>query len=132
MDKFGLDIGLKASIDMKVSGKDTAQAVGSGGIDVFSTPTMIALMEKAALSAVEPHLPAGYATVGTMVNIKHIAATPVEMEVNAVAELIAVDDKKLTFKIEAYDSMEKIGEGLHERYIVNTEKFRDKVYSKGK
>jgi len=91
---------------------------------------MIGLMERAALSAVALHLPKGYTTVGTAVNIKHIAGTPVGMKVKALAELIAVEGRKLTFKVEAFDGVEKIGEGYHERYIVSSQNFRDKVYKK--
>jgi len=99
-------------------------------MDVYATPAMIGLMERAALSAVALHLPKGYTTVGTAVNIKHIAGTPVGMKVKALAELIAVEGRKLTFKVEAFDGVEKIGEGYHERYIVSSQNFRDKVYKK--
>lgn len=130
MDKLDLKIGLNASVEAVVLQNNTAEEMGSGGLDVYATPSMIALMEKAALSAVEPHLPEGYSTVGTMVNIKHISATPVGMKVKAVAELTGVEDRKLTFKIEAFDAVEKIGEGCHERYIIGVDRFRSKVYSK--
>jgi len=94
-------------------------------MDVYATPAMIGLMERAALSAVALHLPKGYTTVGTAVNIKHIAGTPVGMKVKALAELIAVEGRKLTFKVEAFDGVEKIGEGYHERYIVSSQNFRE-------
>lgn len=125
-----LKVGLSASIETVVSSKSTAEELGSGNIDVFATPAMVSLMEKAALSAVSLHLPKGQTTVGTMVNIRHLAATPVGMKVRAVAELIGIEGKKLSFKVEAFDASEKIGEGYHERYIVDMERFREKVYAK--
>ena len=130
MESIDLKVGLTASIETKVFNKSSAEEMGSGDLDVYATPAMISLMERAALSAVSLHLPKGYTTVGTAVNIKHMAATPIGMNVKAVAELIAVDGKKLIFKVEAFDSNEKIGEGQHERYIVDSTKFRDKVYGK--
>ena len=130
MDEINLKVGLTASVETKVFNKSTAEEFGSGSIDVYATPAMISLMERAALSSVALHLPKGFTTVGTLVNIRHICATPVGLKVKAVAELIGVDGKKLSFKVEAYDANEKIGEGFHERYIVNTEKFREKAYLK--
>lgn len=130
MESINLKVGLTASIETKVFNKSSAEEMGSGDLDVYATPAMISLMERSALSAVSMHLPKGYTTVGTAVNIKHMAATPIGMNVKAVAELIAVDGKKLIFKVEAFDSNEKIGEGQHERYIVDSTKFRDKVYGK--
>jgi predicted thioesterase len=106
--------------------------VGSGGLDVLATPAMIALMEKAAYLAAQSNLPIGFSTVGTLVEIKHIAATPVGMNIRANAELTGIEDKKLVFKVEAFDESGKIGEGSHERYIISSDKFREKVYSKFK
>ena len=120
---FNITIGMKAEIELVVGQEHTAMAFGSGGVKVFATPMMIGLMEKAALTAVDKHLGEGFATVGTVVNAKHLAATPVGMKVKAVAELTSIEGKKLTFKIEAYDEKEKIGEGLHERYIIELTKF---------
>lgn len=130
MESINLKIGLNASIETKVFNESSAEEMGSGNLDVYATPAMISLMERSALSAVSLHLPNGYTTVGTAVNIKHMAATPVGMKVKAVAELICVEGRKLTFKVEAFDSKEKIGEGQHERYIVEATKFREKVYGK--
>ncbi|MCX7923024.1 MAG: thioesterase family protein [Clostridia bacterium] len=130
MNELSLKIGLSSEIEMNVSEKNTAETVGSGGLDVYATPAMIALMERAAFSAVEPYLPEGYTTVGTSIQIKHVAATPVGMKVRALAELIGVEGKKLLFRVEAYDEAEKIGEGQHERYVVDSQKFRNKVYTK--
>jgi predicted thioesterase len=95
-----------------------ASAVGSGAVQVFSTPSMIALMENAARQAVESILPAGQTTVGTRLDIRHLAATPVGASVRAHAELVEVDGRKLIFRVEAFDAQEKIGEGTHERAVV--------------
>lgn len=97
--------------------------MGAGGVEVFGTPMMIALMENAAWGAVAEHLEAGYVTVGTMVNVRHLAATPLGQKVRATAELIEIDRKRLVFKVEAYDEQQKIGDGQHERFIVNLERF---------
>lgn len=87
-------------------------------------------MENAALNLVQPYLSEGQTTVGTKVTSSHLAATPLGMEVVARAELIEIDGRRLVFKIEAYDQKDKIGEGVHERFIINTEKFMEKVNSK--
>ncbi len=129
---FKLQKGLTAKIETTVKYKDTAANFGSGGVEVFATPVMIGLMENAALSAVDLHLPKGYATVGTHLDVKHLAATPMGMKVYAVGELIEIDGRRLVFKVEAYDEEEKIGEGRHERYIINLDKFMDRVNDKGK
>ncbi|MBA1334607.1 MAG: hypothetical protein HPY66_2511 [Firmicutes bacterium] len=128
--EFKLHIGLNSKIETIVKEKDTAANFGSGGVEVFATPMMIGLMENAALSAVDLHLPKGYATVGTHLDVKHLAATPIGMKVYATAELIEIDGKRLVFKVEAYDEKEKIGEGMHERYIINLERFLDKTAEK--
>jgi predicted thioesterase len=128
---FNIKIGMKAEIELIVEHQHSAVAFGSGEVDVFATPMMIALMEKAALTAVDKHLGEGYATVGTMINAKHLAATPVGMKVKAVAELTNIEGKRLTFSVEAYDEKEKIGEGVHERYIVEFAKFVKRASEKG-
>lgn len=127
---FNLNLGMTAKIDRTVLDEDTAVRFGSGEVLVFATPMMIALMEKAALTAVDPHLPEGYATVGTTVDISHLAATPVGMQVYATAELVEISGKKLKFRIEAYDEKEKIGEGWHGRYIIQTQKFLESTQKK--
>ena len=96
-----------------------AGSIGSGGLDVLSTPSMIALMENAALKAVDSVLPPGQITVGTRLDVRHLAATPVGLEIRARAELTEVDGRKLTFHVEAFDPHEKIGEGIHERAVVD-------------
>jgi fluoroacetyl-CoA thioesterase len=96
-----------------------ASAVGSGGVDVLSTPSLIALLENAARSAVEALLPSGQTTVGVRVDVRHLAATPPGLEVRARAELIEVDGRRLVFHVEAFDPVEKVGEGTHERMVVD-------------
>ncbi|MDF2890455.1 MAG: thioesterase family protein [Clostridia bacterium] len=127
---FNLEIGMRAEIELAVEQQHTAMAFGSGGVKVLATPMMIGLMEKAALMAVDEHLGEGFATVGTIVNAKHMAATPVGMKVKAVAVLTKIEGKKLSFDIEAYDETEKIGEGTHERYIIELAKFLKRTENK--
>lgn len=121
--EFNLKVGMSYTAQQVVEEKDTAAAFGSGEILVFATPMMIGLMENAALNAVDPHLPEGYKTVGIHLDVSHLAATPVGMTARATAELVAVEGKKLTFKVTAFDDEEKIGEGTHQRFIINSAKF---------
>lgn len=123
--EFNLKVGMVAEIEKVVGEKDTAASFGSGAVKVFATPMMVGLMENASLKAVDSNLPENYATVGTHLDVKHLAATPVGMKVKAKAELIEINGKKLKFKIEAYDEKDKIGEGFHSRYIINVPKFID-------
>jgi len=128
--EFNISVGMKAEIELVVEQQHTAAAFGSGGVKVLATPMMIGLMEKAALTAVDSYLGEGFATVGTVVNAKHLAATPVGMKVRAVAELTSIKGKKLSFNIEAYDEKEKIGEGTHDRYIIELAKFMKRTEEK--
>lgn len=116
-------VGLKYKEEKVVTMNDTAKVFGSGAAEVFATPMMIGLMEAASMNAVKDYLPEGYSTVGTMVSIRHMAATKVGKKVWAEAELVEIDRKRLTFKVEAYDEDKKIGEGSHERFIIDEEKF---------
>ncbi len=129
--EFNLKTGMISELEIIVDDQHTAEALGSGGVRVFATPMMIALMEGAALKAVASHLPEDFTTVGLSLNVRHIAATPVGMKVTAKAELLQIEEKKLTFKVEAFDETEKIGEGTHERYIVQLSRFLQKVRQKG-
>ncbi|PKM89091.1 MAG: thioesterase [Firmicutes bacterium HGW-Firmicutes-12] len=115
-----------------VTENNTAIKYGSGSVNVYATPAMVGLMENASFSCVDLHLPAGYLTVGTFVDVKHLTATPVGMKVTAKVELVLVEGKRLEFKVEAYDEKEKIGEGTHGRYIINQNKFMSKTEEKGK
>ena len=125
-----LNTGIKGSASEIVTNEKTAVAVGSGGLSVYATPAMISLMEKSAYESVQSLLEEGSGTVGTLMNIQHISATPVGMKVTAESELIAIDGRNLTFKVTAFDEVGKIGEGTHERFIINNEKFRAKTNSK--
>ena len=97
---------------------------------VLATPKMIALMEKASMSAVDSYLDKGYTSVGTSIDVKHVSATPIGMKVDVKSELIKIDGKKLLFKVEAHDELGLIGEGTHERFIVDAEKFIKKAEDK--
>lgn len=122
-----LKLGMTNRFEKLVSEEDTANRLASGTLEVFSTPMMVAMMECAAKDLVQPLLEEGYSTVGTSLNIKHIAATKVNKKVWAIAELVEIDRKKLTFKIDAFDEDKKIGEGTHERFIIENEKFMAKL-----
>jgi predicted thioesterase len=122
--------GLRAEKTETVGGRNTADAWGSGGLPVYATPAMIALMEITALSAVDHLLPEGWSTVGTEVNVKHMSATPAGMDVRVKAELLEVDGRRLLFSVEAYDGAGKIGEGAHGRFIVENGKFLKKTEGK--
>src|SRR5258708_18318430 len=111
--------GLVGESTALVDDSKLARSVGSGGLDVFSTPSLIALMEKAARPAVEPLLPADQTTVGVRVDVRHLAASPPGEQVRARAELVEVDGRRLVFHVEAFDTHEKIGEGSHERMVVD-------------
>jgi fluoroacetyl-CoA thioesterase len=125
-----LKTGIVGEAKVKVTPDNTAVKFGSGAVDVFATPAMIGLMENAAINAVDKLLPQGQATVGTKIESTHTAATPIGMEVTAKATLVELDRKRLVFKVEAYDEKEKIGEGTHERFIIDLEKFLQKAGQK--
>jgi len=127
---LNLKAGLTGKAEMKVSYEDTARAVGSGSAEVLATPKMIALLEQAAVSAVDPLLPEGLATVGTFLQVSHVAATPMGMQVHATAELLKWEGRKLIFKVEAFDEVEKVGEGIHERFVIDRRRFLEKVQGK--
>ena len=124
---MALTPGIKGEATTTVVHENTAAAVGAGGVEVFGTPMMVALMENAAWAAVAKELDDGHVTVGTVVNVKHLAATPLGQRVRATAELIEIDGRRLVFKVEAHDEKQKIGEGLHERFIVNLERFMGRI-----
>lgn len=122
-----IPVGIKGFEKQKVTKENVASSYGSGLVDVFATPAMIALMEKTCQQSVQQQLPEGFITVGTLVNVSHLKATPMGMVVSCGSELIETDGKKLVFKVFAHDESGMIGEGIHERFIVNTEKFMSKL-----
>ena len=126
----GIVPGLAGETEMVVCEENTARVLGCGNVAVLATPEMIRLMEKAAVAAVDHLLPDGYCTVGVAVNVRHLAATPVGMRMRAQAELTAVEGRKLTFRVEADDEAEKIGEGEHSRVIIDLERFKARVRAK--
>lgn len=122
--------GLVGHAALVVGEEHTAPRVGSGRVHVLATPVMINLIEAAALSAIEHLLPVGHQSLGTLLNVRHTAATPVGMRVNATAEVIAVEGRLVRFRVEARDEKEQIGEGTHERVVVNVAKFDERVRRK--
>ena len=127
---FMLEIGLKNEVSEVVTKEKTAIYLGSGELEVYGTPAMIALMEKASYTCVLNYLEDGFGSVGTSMNVKHLSSTPVGMEVKARCELIEIEGRKLVFKVEAYDKVGKIGEGVHERFVVENLKFQEKTNNK--
>ena len=125
-----LNIGLKGEASVEVVFENTAAAVGSGALEVFGTPSMIALMEKAALQSVQPYLDEGQGTVGLHLDVAHLAATPVGMTVRAESELEKVEGRMLFFQVRAYAGDELIGEGRHQRCIVYNDRFLAKAMAK--
>lgn len=125
-----LSSGVRGTQELLVTNENTAKALGSGGLDVFSTPSMIALMEFCAAKSVVALLPAGSSTVGTRLDIKHLSATPVGMTVRCETELIEIERRRLVFLCRAFDDAGLIGEGTQERFIVDDEKFMEKTLQK--
>ena len=125
-----IPIGMKGEAPTLVEREDTAAEVGSGDLLVYATPCMAALMEGAACEAIAPALAEGTTSVGTMLNLEHLSATPVGLEVRAEAEVTAVEGKVITFALRAFDEAGEIGRGTHKRVIVNSQKFLDKAYQK--
>ena len=125
-----MEIGIKNQIELKVTAEKTAKTVGSGLLEVYATPAMIALMEQTAAESVEKELEQGTTTVGIKINVEHLAATPVGMSVVCQSTLVQVDGRKLVFEIEASDECGMIGKAYHERFIVDSERFMDKTLHK--
>ena len=122
--------GLVGHAALVVGEEHTAPRVGSGKVRVLATPVMINLIEAAALSAIEHLLPPGHQSLGTLLNVRHTAATPVGMRVGATAEVVAVEGRLVRFHVEASDEKERIGDGTHERVVVNVAKFDERVRRK--
>ncbi len=130
VDFSHLPIGREGRAELVVAEAHTAPRVGSGRVRVLATPVMINLMEAAALDAVEALLPDGHQSLGIKLDVTHHAATPVGMRVTAVARLTAVEGRRLKFAVEAHDETETIGDGTHERVVVNVARFDERVQRK--
>ena len=125
-----LETGIKGRQEEVVTEELLAKNIGSGRVKVFATAMMIALMEKTAVLSVEPYLEEGQNTVGTGINVSHCSATPVGMKVWAETELVEIDRRRLVFKVTAYDECGLIGEGMHERFIIDMDRFQTKASQK--
>ena len=130
VDLSKLKPGLEGHAEIVVGDQHTAPRIGSGRVRVLATPVMINLMEAAALDAVENLSPAGHQSLGTRLDVRHIAATPVGMRVRATAKLLAVDGRTLEFRVEAHDEKDLIGDGGHTRLVVNVARFDQRVQAK--
>ncbi|MBR5539488.1 MAG: thioesterase family protein [Clostridia bacterium] len=125
-----MTVGIKHTVTEIVTSNNTADKVGSGLLPVYATPSMIALMEKCASECVAPYLEEGKASVGTMLNVKHVAASPIGIKITCNATLTEIDGRRLVFALEAFDETGLIGEGTHERFVIDTERFMAKCQSK--
>lgn len=129
-----IEPGLKGEIGLVVAAEHTAQHLGSGAVSVLATPQMVLLMEQASVAAVDHLLPEGYCTVGAHLDVRHLAPTPRGFEVRAIAELIRVDGRRLTFRIRVFEAPfgegQLVGEGTHQRAIINLQRFGDSVAQK--
>jgi predicted thioesterase len=127
-----LDPGASAEVALNVTPDRTADAMGNRGVHVLATPFVVGLLENAAAAVLNPHLPPGAGTVGTMVEMRHLAATPVGMRVRARATLLQADGRRFLFAVEAWDDKEKIAEGRHERFVVSDiQAFLGRALTKG-
>ncbi len=127
---MAIEIGTKGFAEALVEQEDTAKVVGSGDLLVYATPCMVALMEGAACESIAPFLAEGESSVGTALNLCHTAATPVGMEVRAESVVTAVEGRKVTFEITAFDEAGQIGKATHERVIIKVDRFLEKTYDK--
>ena len=125
-----MQAGIKGRREQTVTAEMSAARIGSGMVEVFATPMMVALIEQTCLESVIPYLAEGQGTVGTLVNVSHVSATPVGMRVWCESELVEVDRRRLVFKVKAYDECGLIGEGTHERFIIDNAKFMEKIKNK--
>ena len=125
-----LSPGLTGETSVVVHDDLTAAALGSGNVNVYATPSLIALLEEAAVKALKDHLPPGMTSVGTLIDVRHMAATPVNMIVTARPTLREVDGRRLVFDVSAWDTVERISEGTHERFIVKRDSFEKRAASK--
>ena len=125
-----IQIGTKGHLEQTVSDELCADHIGSGLVKVFATPMMIALIERTCNESVLPQLEPGQGTVGTRIDVTHISATPVGMKVWCDSEVVEVDRRRIVFSVRAYDECGLIGEGTHERFVIDTDKFQQKTNAK--
>ena len=125
-----LEVGIKGQVSVLVTEENSAKTMGSGTLDVFATPAMIALMERTCWTSVADHLEPGWGTVGISLNVAHSAPTPLSMTVTCESELVEIDGRKLTFQVVARDGAGEIGRGTHERFLIQEEKFQSKANRK--
>lgn len=127
---MSVTVGMKGRAEVVVTPENTAAAVGSGLVPVFATPYMVALMENAAVNAVQAALEEDQGTVGTRINVSHDTATPIGMKVWAEAEVTAVEGKKISLEVKAFDEAGPIGSGTHERFVITVSRFLAKANAK--
>lgn len=125
-----ITVGIQGMSEVVVTQDNTAKSMGSGTLEVFATPAMIALMEKTASESVSSKLIEGESTVGVSVTVKHISATPIGCKIRCESKLVEIDRKKLIFEVEAYDEHGLIGSGMHERFLIDVNKFMNKANEK--
>ena len=125
-----MEVGMKHTVKEIVTMEKTAAQVGSGLLPVYATPAMIALMEKCASECVAPYIEEGKSSVGTMLNVKHLAASPVGIEITCTATVTEIDGRRIVFSLEASDATGPIGEGTHERFVIDVERFMAKCNAK--
>ena len=125
-----IKVGIVGEVKDIVNDRNIAKTLRSGELKVYATPAMVALMEEAAYKSIQSELEEGKGSVGILMNIKHLTSTPIGMEVIAKSELIEIDRKRMVFKVEAFDERGKIGEGIHERFIIDNEEFQNKTDNK--
>lgn len=125
-----LKTGIKNHSELTVTDNETAASAGSGGQPVFSTPHMIGLMETTAWSSVEPYLEEGKSTVGTRIDVRHLSASPIGAHISCESELIEIDRRRLVFRVTASDDAGPIGEGTHERFIIDIDRFMESAEAK--
>lgn len=125
-----IEVGMRSEQTFLVEERFTAGHVGSGSLRVLATPSMIGFMERVATGLMQPHLPQGASSVGVHVDVRHLAATPVGGQVRVTAEVTVVDGRRVDFKVEAWDDTEMIGQGTHQRYVIDVERFLKRLESK--
>ncbi len=125
-----VEIGIQGRATVKVTQSNLASSTGSGAVDVFSTPSLVLLMEEAAMDGLKPYMEPGESSVGTLVNIRHISPTPLGLTVTATATLTEIDGRRLVFHVEARDELDKVGEGTHERFLISVDRFISRAREK--